>query len=200
MSKVKWIIFDVSGVLTKFTFTNSEGYRVGNKFFASKKLEAIYFSDEYRDYMLGKISHVTFINNFIRMNNLDLNVEEFNSLFENDLKPMDGMKELISSLRKNYKIALASNEGEALSKLRIEKSGVSEYISKIIISYKIKELKPSLNFFKKALEILDAKSKECVFIDDDSKNVESARSLGIYSILFKDRAGLLAEIKKLNLV
>lgn len=198
-SAIKWIIFDVSGVLTHFTFTNPQGYKVRGKTIAQKQLEKIYFTDEYNGYMLGEISHNNFVENFIKRDKLDLTVKEFNKIFERDLYPVKGQIDLISQLSKKYKIALATNEGKILSQHRIEKSGVKKFISMIIASYQIKELKPSIAFFKKALERLRTGPEECIFIDDIAENVDSARSLGIKGIQFKEAGQLKDELSNLGI-
>jgi len=200
MSKIKWIIFDVSGVLTHFTFTNPNGYRVKNKHIESKKLESIYFTKEYKDYMLGHLSHSDFLTTFLQKNDIDLNVEEFNKIFDDDLRPIQGIKDLISKMSAKYKIALATNEGDILSRYRIEKANIRVFIQEIISSYKIKELKPSIEFFKKMLMILKAKPEECIFIDDDKKNINAVHQLNINSILFKNSEELENEFKALKII
>lgn len=198
--KIKWILIDVGGVAVRFTFTNLKGYLIGNRWFDQKQLEAVYFSKEYIDYMLDIISHETFISGFIKNNKLDLTIDEFNELFVKDIFPTEGLENLIAKLSKKYSIALATNEGRIFSRHKIDGSKIRKYANKIITSYDIKEIKPSINFFKKTLKILKAEPEECVFIDDDIKNIQAAQSLGITSILFKNTEQLKGELKRLKFI
>ncbi|MCR4565154.1 MAG: HAD-IA family hydrolase, partial [Bacteroidales bacterium] len=50
--------------------------------------------------------------------------------------------------------------------------------------------KPDPAFFKILLERFHLKAEECVFIDDNEKNVEGARALGFTGIRFTDRPAL----------
>lgn len=97
---------------------------------------------------------------------------------------MPGMEELLAKLSVKYKIALATNEGKVFTKYKVEGSGIMQYLSKVIASYLLREVKPSPLFFKKMLGILGIKSDECIFIDDTQENIDAAKALGIKSFLF----------------
>ncbi len=198
MKPTKWIIFDVSGVLTHWTFRNPKGYEINGKHFDGKKIELLYESLEYKEYMTGRISYRKFLEAFFGNQNLDMTVGEFSAIFENDLRPIKGIHELIKKLSSNYKIALASNEGKELAEIRIKKSGVERYVSKKIISYQIGKLKPEKDFFIKTLEILGAKPYECLFIDDSPLNVEAAIAVGIKSLVFTDTSKLKQDLEKID--
>ena len=46
--------------------------------------------------------------------------------------------------------------------------------------------KPAKLMWEKALELLNLKAEECVYIDDNPEAVETANSLGFKAIHFKD--------------
>ena len=199
MKTIKWILFDVGGVIVKFTMTNPEGYTVGTRFFDQKELEGFFFTKEYNNYMLGELSHEQFIGRYLKRRKLDLSIEEFDELFKKDVTPTEGMGDLIEKLSQKYKVALATNEGKMLTRYKIEGSHVLPYLSKIIASYLLREIKPSISFFKKTLKIINAKPDECVFIDDTQENVDVANSLGIKGVLFTGVPKLIEEFNKLNI-
>ena len=95
-------------------------------------------------------------------------------------------------LRQNYKIALLSNDvaewGAYLRKIH----GMDEYIDYVFISSDLGFRKPGPKIYQVALARLNAKPFECVFIDDRIKNIETAKDLGIASILF-NRDGIVYE-------
>lgn len=184
MNKIKWILFDVGGVLVQLILTNPEGYTVGSRHFDQKDLEGFYYTKEINNYMLGLISHEQFIGKYLHRKKLDISVDELNQVIQEDIKPVSGMKELIETLSKKYSIGLATNDGSLISKYKIEKSGVLPYLSKVIASYRIREVKPNIAFYKKTLEIIGASPSECIFIDDTQENVNAANAIGMKGILF----------------
>ncbi len=194
---IDWIIFDVSGVLTQFTFGNSDEYSIGNARVNTSQLEKIYKDPQYRAYMLGDISHKDFVKGFLAHEHIDMSVEQFDRIFLSELEPMPGMKDLVRSLSTTYSIAVASNEGSVLSEFRMEASGVMPYVAKRINSCDIKLLKSDSAFFQKMLEILNSKPEKCVFIDDDEINVKAAKSCGIHAIIFDTPAQLDTELKRI---
>ena len=199
-NSVKWIIFDVSGVIVNLTLQNPHGYEVRSRYFTRENLEGIFSTKEYHDYALGVLSHEQCISKFIEHKKLDLSVSEFNELFKNDITPMVGMKELIEQLSHVYQIALATNEGKENVKHKIEGSHVLPYLSKVIASYRIRELKPSIAFYKKMLGIIQAKPSECVFVDDTPANVQVASSMGMRGIVFTNTPQLEKELHALQLL
>jgi len=150
--------------------------------------------------MLGYISHEQFIGKYLKNHKLDLSVAEFDELFKKDIVPTEGMIPLFQKLSQNYKIALATNEGKVLTKYKVEGSLLMEYLSKVIPSYLLREIKPSTHFFKKTLHIINAKPDECLFIDDTAKNCSAAQSLGIKSIQFKSVKQLEDELNILQIL
>jgi putative hydrolase of the HAD superfamily len=150
--------------------------------------------------MLGYISHEQFIGKYLKNHKLDLSVAEFDELFKKDIVPTEGMIPLFQKLSQNFKIALATNEGKILTKYKVEGSLLMGYLSKVIPSYLLKEIKPTINFFKKTLKIIDVKPSECLFIDDAKINCDAATSLGIESIQFKDLKQLEKKLVELQIL
>lgn len=194
-STIKWILFDISGVIIHFTFINPDGYRIGTRFFSREELEGIFSSKDFNTYMLGLISHEQFVGRHLKKKKLDLSIGEFDELFKKDIVPIEGMKTLLEKLSQKYKVALATNGGKENTKYRIEGSGILPHLSKVIASYRIRELKPSTEFYKKMLKMIEAKPEECIFIDDTKENVNAANSLGIKGILFKSTSQLEKELE-----
>jgi HAD superfamily hydrolase (TIGR01509 family) len=200
VNTIRWILFDVSGVIVHFTFQNPQEFTVGTRFFSQKELMGFFYTKEYDNYMLGLISHEQCVRKYLKNRKLDLSIAEFDELIKKDIPPMEGMKLLIQKLEKKYKIGLATNEGKMVTKYKIEGSGILPYLSKVIPSYLLREVKPSPLFFKKMLKIIGATADECIFIDDKPENINGARSLGITSILFHDAQQLEKELNVLQLL
>ena len=200
MNTIQWIIFDISGVVVPFTLVNPAGYEFGSRFFSQKELEGVFFEKSYKNYMLGLISHEQFVGDYLKKKKLDLSVEEFNEIFIKDVHPMIGMELIFQKLEPRYSLALATNEGKVITKYKVEGSGVMQYISKVIPSYLLRELKPYPDFYKKMLKKLEAQPQECIFIDDKKENVNTAKMMGMEGIEFKSAAQLEQDLIKLGVM
>jgi len=200
MNTIKWIIFDIFGVIIHPTMKNPAGYEVGSRFFSQAQMEGFFFEKNYKNYMLGLISHEQLIGDYINKKKLDISIEEFDEVINKDITPMEGMELLFQKLEPRYSLALATNEGKMLTKYYVENSGVMQYISKVIPSYLLRELKPYPDFYKKMLKKLEAQPQECIFIDDKKENVNTAKMMGMEGIEFKSAAQLEQDLIKLGVM
>lgn len=64
------------------------------------------------------------------------------------------------------------------------KSKVETLFTQIFRSYEQGVRKPDLSAFHNVLAQIKAQPQDCVFIDDDVKNIEAARSIGMYAIQY----------------
>jgi len=96
------------------------------------------------------------------------------------------MIKLILKLKNNYKIALLTNYTSDLECHTKEKFGIHDHFDIVINSYDVKMKKPDPKIFHHTLKKLNIKAEEAIFIDDREEHVESARNLGIKSILYED--------------
>ncbi len=85
-----------------------------------------------------------------------------------------------------YKVYLLSNYSESgfipLSK-RVE---FIKYVDGMIISYRIKTVKPEPGIYEALLQTYQLKAEECVFLDDLPVNLKGAKELGFRTILFQN--------------
>lgn len=196
---IKWILFDQGGVQTYSTFSRKNIFSINDKDFPAKTLAKIFNIPEYKDYLIGKTDENHIIDAFIKETKLNITKEEYIALFKQGVEPIDEMGDILSQLKKHYKIGALINEGIELAEYKFEISKFRKYFDKIIISGNIGCAKPHKAFFLKALDITHAKPEECIFIDDVKANCESASALGIKSVLFHNTKQLTDELKKLGI-
>lgn len=109
-----------------------------------------------------------------------------------------GMYQFVSDLRmKGYKTGILSNTEIPTTEYFYE-NGYERYFEAAIFSCIEKCVKPEEKIYCIALEKLHVTPEETVFIDDKLANVESARKLGIHSILFKNLFQLKQELLSLG--
>ena len=59
-------------------------------------------------------------------------------------------------------------------------------------------VKPDAAIYQLLLERYGLKAEECVFLDDSEKNVEAARKVGMYGIVFCDKEQACEELRRLG--
>lgn len=96
---------------------------------------------------------------------------------------------LIESLRaQGYKVGLLSNDSLYLEeKLRVS-LGITDCFDAVVISAQIGVMKPEAQSYRAIAHKLGLSLPECVFIDDNTANVDGARGVGMKAILY--RAGM----------
>jgi len=90
----------------------------------------------------------------------------------------------IKQYRTQYKTALLTNEVKDWMEESISKNKLHDYFDAIITSYEAGVAKPDPKIFLLTLDKLGVKAEECVFIDDQAKNVDAAQKLGFNVIQF----------------
>ncbi len=100
-------------------------------------------------------------------------------------------EKLISFLIENKKIygkfILHSNLGkESVQNFKDLVPNLSKIVDKTYYYKSIKYVKPDVRSFQQILDENNLKPQEMIFIDDSQRNVDSAKKLGIKSILYKN--------------
>jgi len=105
---------------------------------------------------------------------------------------------LVKKLRENYSVVCLVNAELDVVPL-VRKRGVYDYFEHAYISTELGMEKPNPEIYLTVLNDLNCKPWEVIFIDDKEKNVNSARKLGINSILYKNFRQLKKDFKTLGL-
>jgi len=117
----------------------------------------------------------------------------------NDLYPYDyeqlntELAQFVSDLRPDYMIATICNGGsrEAVNR----KFRLGELVDLMLFDGEEGVAKPDARIFQLALTRLGVQPHEVVFVDDQERNVEAARRLGMYTVHFKSTAQAISEVQ-----
>lgn len=69
----------------------------------------------------------------------------------------------------------------------------------VILSHDVKAMKPGEAFFRACVAAVGRPASECVFIDDVEENVQGAREAGLMGVVYRDPAGLVADLRRLGI-
>ncbi|MED7787872.1 HAD family hydrolase [Francisella sp. 19X1-34] len=117
---------------------------------------------------------------------LDLYKDMENSYGENPIL-LEGAKEVLEYLSKDYKIGLISNGPRRWQENKIKYSNIGSFFDSIIISGKKGIKKPNIEIFHKSCNDLNVRPKESVYIGDHPTNdIEAAIDAGMYGVWVKN--------------
>ncbi len=159
-------------------------------------------------------------NAWARLERSDISVEEFDELFDSEAshagRSLPGRKvlgllagdlrpEMVRALDhcgEHFKTACLTNniafgKGPGMTQADSAASKVAEVMEKfdfVIESSKVGVRKPDPGFYERAIEALDVRAEECVYLDDLGINLKPARALGMTTIKVIDTAQALAEL------
>jgi len=98
-------------------------------------------------------------------------------------------------LRPRYRTAIISNSFVGAREREQELYQFADLCDLIIYSHEVGVAKPERRIFELACAQLGVLPAEMVFLDDVEVNVEAARQLGIYAILFQNTAQAISDIE-----
>ena len=193
------VFFDAGGVLVSIAdFEDdyaAEALKVNRREF--DKIAAKY-SDACES---AKISDNEFLKKFCRAFNLDSKFVKSVWLKEywKILKLNKAVYRIAFSLkRRGYRIGVLSNTKKMYTNLN-KKKNVYFGFSPVVLSYKVKLVKPGKKIYAAACRLAKVKPSEALFIDDRIANVKGAQKFGMRAIHYKNPSQLKIELRKLNI-
>ena len=100
------------------------------------------------------------------------------------LPPVEGMHELAQKLKSNgCKLYILSNISEHFAK-NYKKIPLFDIFDGLVFSGEIKLAKPDIRIFEHILNKYSLSANECVFVDDNEKNISAAKQCNINAYLF----------------
>ena len=128
----------------------------------------------------GKITREEFLARISELSGQSVTKETF----ESGAKVDDAVLAIIQELRPHYRLALLSNSPSSLIRGILAEHDLERYFDEIIVSGEVGHIKPSREIFEIALDRLEIKPSEALFIDDNEHHVAGAEQAGIKSIQF----------------
>lgn len=116
--------------------------------------------------------------------------------------PIEGTVEIFQKLKATgkYKIYALTNWSAELFPVALREFEFLTWFDGIVVSGDEGIRKPEAAFFQILFDRYQVKPEDAVFIDDNLRNVEAARKLGIQSIRFTSAEELEKELKELNVL
>lgn len=180
---VKNVIFDIGNVILNFDLNYILPKFTKNSDEQDFIVDNIINSPEWLGYSLIDTGYITKENAIAivqdRTNHKNDNlIESFWNNYNNYSLVDNRVIELIKNLKlQGYRIYLLSNINEHTF-INVEKSGLFNIVDGYVLSYKEHQVKPYVAIYETLLNRYELMASECLFIDDNEKNIKTAQELG----------------------
>jgi len=201
---IKAILFDFDGVLT----TDATGTQSICNYICKKTgLDAETFKKEYyqynKDLLYGKTNHENIWDTLCKGLNTKIDIKILKESFVNT--PIDSeMIGIVEKLKQqNYKIAMVTDNKKDRIDNIVDFYDWDKLFDEITISSEVGSGKDNNEIFEKTIKNLNVNADECVFIDNQKKNLIIPESMGIKVIYFdhdnRSYDNLIKEFRKLSI-
>ncbi len=199
---IKAILFDFDGVLTpdktgSYTICNYISKAIGIDF---EKLSDVYKKFN-QDLLFGRTTHEKIWDNLCIELDVKIDIKHLYDSFTNT--PINNpVLDLVKKLKSSYKTGIITDNKKDRIKALIDKNNLNEYFDTVIISADIGSGKDNDKIFHKAIESINVKYEECVYIDNQEKNLIVPENLGMNVIFYNqeinDVEELISNLKELK--
>ena len=201
MSEIKAILWDVGGVL----LTNGWDHCERDELFRQFQLDRQAFEERHAEandpWEKGLISADEYLNKTVFYEPRNFTQQDF-------LDAMKGQSQLLahSAIRILAQLAASdilqmaalNNEARELNDYRIERFRLRDYIPCFLSSCYVGLRKPDPKIFRLALDVLQRRPEEVIFIDDRESNASAASAVGMCGIHYQGPEALSSELTRLG--
>ena len=122
-------------------------------------------------------------------------------LNEKDLRPIDGVAELIKELHKNnFKILVASSSYREVIDIVLGKFTLSDYFIERVSGTELTHSKPHPEIFLKSAKLANSEPEECIVIEDSENGVTAAKAAGMKCIGFLNPGSGIQNLSRADLI
>ena len=199
-TKYKTIIFDLGGVLVDW----NPHYVFHETYFDSREKKEYFFknictSDWNEEQDAGRSIVVATQQLIEQFPDWEQPIRDYYGRWTEMLKaPIPGTVQLFRELKDSgkYKIYALTNWGASLFEIALVRYNFLHWFDGRVVSGEEKMRKPAPEFYQRLLDRYNVKPEDAVFIDDNFRNIEAARKLGIESIHFTSPESLRDDLIK----
>jgi epoxide hydrolase-like predicted phosphatase len=196
---IRAVIFDLGGVLVR-TSDFKPRQRLAQEFGMTldKLMDLVFDHEAGRRAQLGEVTyeeHWEYIRQVLKLSPLELAAVQ-KVFWKKDFVD----KELVVTLRglrKTHRTALLSNAFTDLRQVVTEREKFADAFDEMIISSEVHLMKPDPAIYELAAERLKVAPQQAVFVDDVSRNVVGAESVGMVGIQYINTPQVLADLTRL---
>jgi glucose-1-phosphatase len=198
----KTIIFDLGKVIIPFDFKRGYDRMAPLCSYAATEIpERLRSCDLVTRFEEGNVAPEDFVRELGAILELKVSYEEFCEIWSSIfLRETLIPEELLVGLKKRYRLLLLSNTNAIHFEMVSKNYPLLRHFDHLVLSYKVRALKPSPLIYEEALRHAHCAPQECFFTDDIAAYVEAARAAGIDAVQFENREQIERELKARGVV
>lgn len=188
------IIFDLSDVYIQGIY----GSHTRLEKVLSVPVSDLYFDHKsFYQFLLGQITEDEYWKSIIKKNSWNISVDLLKKNIRKNFIEIQGTRQIIEQLKRNgYMLVLLSNHAKEWAEYCEKKFSYHTLFEQTLYSYQIGLSKPDKKIFRILLKNIKKKAEECLFIDDNAKNIYIADQIGMKTIQFASPHQLKNELIK----
>jgi glucose-1-phosphatase len=184
--QTRLILFDLGNVIVSISFQKTlESWSKLTGLSVDEILSRVDMEDQaHYTFEQGDIAPSRFRKHISERIGYDFSEKDFNEGWNAMILGLvPGIEEILSGLRKSYRLAVLSNTNKIHEHYFMQKYwGTMRHFDKIFLSNKIHARKPEEKAFQTVIDSFKIKPEETVFLDDNMLNVEAAGKMGFNSV------------------
>lgn len=201
MEKIGTVLFDVGGVLLTNGWDRDERKVVLSHF----NVDAAEYEQRHEpaddEWEKGLITADEFLRRTVFFKPRAFTSADFLSHMQEQSRPLEnGALGVLSQLHSGGQVRLAmlNNEGRELNDYRVIRFELARYFEAFFSSCYVGLRKPDTKIFRLALDVLQIRACETVFVDDREENCSAAATLGIHAIQYHNPQQLSTTLAELG--
>jgi len=197
MNMIRAIFFDFDGVLT----LNERGSTVtigviqkANPDVSASTIQDCYYKFHHQ-MLRGEVTHFQVWNNYCKCIGKDISPDILYEAFS-ETPINEDMMQLASELSTAYRLGILTDNAADRMEFLIQKHGLGTLFDPIVISAKVGVLKNDAELFEHVLKSCGHEPEECIFIDNQERNLVVPARLGFKTYLFSPRQNDISGLKR----
>mgnify|MGYP001596420038 CR=1 FL=1 len=158
------------------------------------------FSYDFRSFWVVTLTEDEFFVKFINDKRWTISVKRFKEIIRDHFYEIEGTRDIYLKLKEKYTLVLLSVNAREWVKYLENKYHYSSIFDNIIYSYEIGYTKREPESFAFVVDNINIKPGNLLLIDDSSRNIAVAETMGIKGIKFIDTTQLRDELCNLKLL
>jgi len=200
MKKPDYIIFDLSEVLIMGLLGIEKNLQTEINISCENILNC-FNGSLLEEILSGKISEDEYLNKVVKRNNWEISTDKLKFFIRENFKnEIPGSIQIMKRLSENFKLVLLSDHAAEWVDYIKKIHSFFIFFERTYFSYEFGFTKKNSQIFNDVLSKLQTEPENCLFIDDNSSNIQNAIEVGIPSIHFKSAYQLFNDLKKFNII
>lgn len=191
------IIFDFGGVLgSNANFWTNDSEVLDKTQLSKKEIDDIYWH-YWPDLRIGKSDLNIFFEHVARVSKLPVTIDELREIYHRKILINEDVITLVKELSEHYKLYVLANESKEGMLIKNKKFNLSSHFKDVFNSADLHLYKPQPEIYRTVLKEINELPENTIFIDDQEPYLNSAETLGISVIQFKDITRLRSDLSTL---